>query len=78
MPLDVDNGLPGVELWFGRDAHSEIGLLCHIDSCAAMNTCNLQVHQWLMTTHPHLVAKYIQYDARQIDSHCTLLAALSS
>ena len=45
MPLDVDNGLPGVELWFGREAPYEIGLLCHLDSCAAMNTGNLQVHQ---------------------------------
>ena len=27
-----------------------------------MNTGNLQVHQWLMTEHPHLVTEYIQYD----------------
>ena len=27
-----------------------------------MNTGNLAVHQWLMNSHPHLVAKYIQFD----------------
>ena len=33
-----------------------------MDTCAAMNTGNLAVHQWLMSTHPHLVAEYIQFD----------------
>ena len=56
MPLDVDNGLPGVELWFGQDCASEVGLLCHLDSCAAMTTGNLKLHQWLITTYPHLVS----------------------
>ena len=27
-----------------------------------MNTGNLQVHKWLMTAHPTIVAEYIQYD----------------
>ena len=68
MPLDVDNGLPGIELWLGRDAASEVGLLMHLDSCAAMNTGNLSVHQWLMTKHPHLVVEYIKYgDAHPFD-----------
>ena len=62
MPLDVDNGLPGVELWFGHESVSEVGLLCHLDSCAAINTGNLHVHQCLITAHPHLVAEYLQYD----------------
>ena len=62
MPLDVDNGLPGIELWFGNNADNEMGFLCHMDTCAAMNTGNLAVHQWLMSTHPHLVAEYIQFD----------------
>ena len=38
MPLDVDNGLPGIELWFGNNADNEMGFLCHMDTCAAMNT----------------------------------------
>ena len=62
MPLDVDDGLPGIELWFGQNESSEVGLLCHLDSCAATNTGDLTVHQWLMTAHPHIVAEYIQFD----------------
>ena len=62
MPLDVDNGLPGIELWFGTSPANEISFICHMDTCAAMNTGNLTVHQWLMTKYPHLVAEYIQYD----------------
>jgi len=62
MPLDVDNGLPGIELWFGNNATEEIGFICHMATCAAMNMGNLSVHQWLMTTHLHLVAEYIQFD----------------
>ena len=61
MPLYVDNGLPGIELWFGNDCNSEAVLVCHLDSCAATNNGNLRVYQWLMTTYPHLVSEYIQY-----------------
>ena len=60
MPLEVDNGLPGVELWFGLKELSEIGILYHLDSCVVLNTGNLHVRQWLITTYPHLVAKYIK------------------
>lgn len=62
MPLDVDNGLPGIEMWFGKNEDSEVGFLCHLDTCAAMNTGNLRVHQWLMTQYPDIVAEYLQYD----------------
>ena len=62
IPLDVDNGISGVELWFGNGASLEVGLLCHLDSCTAMNIINLQAHQWLMTAHPYLVAEYVQFD----------------
>ena len=62
MPLDVDNGLPGVEMWFGRNKSSEGGMFCHLDSCAVINTGNLHVHKWLITTYLHLVIEYIQYD----------------
>ena len=44
IPLDVDNGLPGVELWFGSNDASEVGFMCYLDTCAAMNTGNLRVH----------------------------------
>ena len=62
MPLDVDNGLPGIELWFGTSQEDELCFICHMDTCAAMNTGNLTVHKWLMTKYPHLVAEYIQFD----------------
>ena len=58
IPLDVDNTLPGIELWFP----SKNGLLYHLNMCAAINACIICVHQWLMITNPHLVTEYIQYD----------------
>ena len=65
IPLTVDNGLPGIALWFGKPSFppsNSILFLCHIYTCAAMNTGNLKVHQWIMSTHPELVAEYLQYD----------------
>ena len=62
IPLDVDNGLPGIELWFGTHVDNKVGFIYHMDTCAAMNTVNLLVHKWFMTQHPHLVAEYIQFD----------------
>ena len=40
MPLDVDSGLPGVELRFVREAFSEVCLLYHLDSYEVMNMGN--------------------------------------
>ena len=65
MPLDLDNGLPGILVRVGLEQESDMCFMCHVDSCAAMNTGNLLLHQYLITQHPHLVAEYIQYD----DSH---------
>ena len=62
MPLDVDNGLPGIEMWYGSTDDNEVGFMCHLDTCAAMNTGNLLTHQWLMTKYPHIVSEYIQYN----------------
>ena len=62
MSLDIDNDLLGIEIWFGRTEESEVGLMCHLDSCATMNIGNLRVYQWLITAYHHLVAEYIQYD----------------
>ena len=62
IPMDVDNGLPGIEMWLGRNEVTEVGLRMNLDSCTTMNTDNLRVHQWLTTAHPHLVAEYIQFD----------------
>ena len=60
--LDVDNSLPGIELWFSSDSEHEVCFICHMDTCASMNTCNVRLYQWLMTKYQHIVAKYIQHD----------------
>lgn len=76
MPLDVDNGLPGIELWFGTSSENECCFICHMDTCAAMNTGNLTVHKWVMTTYPELVAEYIQFDDQHpfepLQLHCAV------
>ena len=62
MPLELDNGLPGILLRLGQNTQSDTCFLCHVDSCAAMNTGNLLLHQYIITKHPEIVAEYIQYD----------------
>ena len=76
MPLDVDTGLPGIELWFGMNSDNEVGSICHMNICAAMNTDNMKVNQWLMTKYPHIVAEYIQLD--DIKSARTITITLCS
>ena len=58
IPLAVDNKLPAIELRFGTNDDNEIQFLCHLDSCAGMNTGNLPLHQWLITKHPEIVKEY--------------------
>ena len=62
MPLTVDNKLPGCLLRFGKTAEDEVSFICHVDTCAAMSTGNLGLHQWLITKYPAIVAEYTQYD----------------
>ena len=62
MPLDLDNGLPGIVVRLGTNDANETCIHTHIDTCAAMSTGNLLVHQWFITTYPECVAEYIQYD----------------
>jgi len=62
MPLGLDNGLPAIEAKFGTCEENEIVFRCHIDTCAAMNTGNLAIHQWIITNYPEIVSEYIQYD----------------
>ena len=46
IPIDGYNSLPGVELWFDYEALSEVGLLCHLNSYAEINTGNLHVDSY--------------------------------
>ena len=64
MPLDLDNGLPGFLVHFGTCDDNKISMLCHVDTCAAMNTGNLLFHQWIITTYPDVIAEYVQFDGR--------------
>ena len=57
MPLDVDNGIPGINVRFGKFDYNEISFLYHIDTCAAMSTCNTPLQQWIITKYKHLVAE---------------------
>ena len=66
MPIDLDNGLPGIAIRFESNTNTkdddEIVFGCLVDTCAAMNTGNLLVHKWIMSQHPHLVVEYSQHD----------------
>ena len=79
MPLPLDNALPATVFRFGTDSSNEIPFSCHLDSCAAMNTGNLRLHQWIITKYPHIVEKYEQYDDvkpfRPITLDCALPAS---
>jgi len=58
MPLYIDNDLPAINLRFG---HSDkiMYFLYHLDSYAAMNTGNLHLHQYLITTYPDVAKEYV-------------------
>ena len=63
MPLDLDNGLPGVVPWIEKTNNDDnISLLAHVDTCAAMNTGNLLLHKYIMIKHPSLFSEFVQYD----------------
>ena len=62
MPLSLNNGLPAAVLQFGKNKDNDVDFSCHFDSCAAMNTANLLLHQWIMTSYPHIVDSYEQFD----------------
>ena len=58
MPLDLDNGLLGISIRFVEN----IAFLTHVDTCAAMNTGNLLVHQWIISNYPSIVIDYCEHD----------------
>ena len=76
MPLDLSNKLPGIVFQVGPPSKKSVGFLCHLDTCAAMNTGNLKMHQYIMTEHPELVIDYSRYDDRNpfvpIELQCAL------
>ena len=63
MALTIDNNLPSNNIRFGgTHNHSEIIFGSRIDSWAAINVVNINIHQWVITIHPEIVSCYIQYD----------------
>ena len=57
MPLDSDNGLPGVVIRIGKTNNDDtISFLAHVDTCAAMNKGKLLLHKYIMKKHPSFVA----------------------
>ena len=77
MPLDLDNGLPAIEVRFGSNTNDETCFLCHVDSCAAMNTGNLLMHEWIMTTYPGIVCSYEKFDDENPFEPLSLACAVS-
>ena len=76
MPLELSNKLPGIVFQVGPAVGKTVGFLCHLDTCAAMNTGNLRMHQYIMTEHPELVVNFSRYDDRNpfrpIELQCAL------
>ena len=70
MPLFLDNYLPVAILRFGDSSDNKILFKCHLDSCAAMNTTNLLIYQWIIITYPSIVFSYEQFD--DINAFCPL------
>ena len=62
MTLDLDNVIPGVVIQNGKTNNDDtIRFLSQVYTCAFMNTGKLLLHKYIMTKHPSLVAKFIQY-----------------
>ena len=65
MPLALDNNLPGITIKIVNIHNSPSScqnFLALVDSCAAMNIGNLEVHQWIINKSPETVVEYIKYD----------------
>ena len=77
MPLSLDDGLPTAVFSFGTNTSNEIDFSCHMDTCAAMNTANLLLHQWIITTYPDIVDSYEHFNDKQpfhpIELDCAVL-----
>ena len=68
--IDIGNGLPGVLLEIGQNSSSiSTNFLSHVDTCASINTGNLLLHQWIITTYPACVAEYTKFDNNNNEFH---------
>ena len=62
MLLSLDNGLPAAVLRLRTTSKDKIPFAFCLDSCAAMHTGSLHLHQWITTKYPHLVKSFEQLD----------------
>ena len=65
MPLALYNNISGIIIKIGNLHNSPSScqnFLALVDSCAAMNIGNLEIHQWIITKFPEIVAEYIEYN----------------
>ena len=78
MPLSLDNDLPSALFRFGTSDDNEVPFPCHLDSCAAMNTGSLVLHQWIITNYPAIVQSYEQFDDSTPFTPISLACAIPS
>lgn len=62
MPLDVDNFLPGIELWIDHNAYNTIYVMWHLNTFAAMSTYD---HASVVDEYPPVSCRQIQPIWRQ-------------
>ena len=57
ISLTVSNALPNSDIRLGTNDYEKAFLLGFWDSCTAMNTRDLLMHQLIITQHPQMVEK---------------------
>ena len=62
IPLTLDSYLSAAVFRFRAICNIEIPFLCHINSCAAMNTGSLLLHMWIITNYPSIVESHEKFD----------------
>lgn len=62
MFQSLDNCLHATCFRFGLYGGTDIIVHCYLDSCTAINTGTLFLHQWIITYYPHIIKSYEHYD----------------
>ncbi len=62
MPIECDSNLPAVVMRLGKCNDSEVPVTFNIDTCAGMNTGNLDIHKYVFTNFPECVHSYEEYN----------------
>ena len=62
ITLHLDNGLPAIHMIVGTSDTNEVTFCNRVNSCAGMNSGDLKIYQWIITTNPEIVGINIQFD----------------